>query len=353
MHFPAIEAVLPTEKVTNDDVLARVSSASRAHLSARELRHLARVMTRLFETSGSAVRYWRARGETAVDLTTAAGREALRAAGIDAAQVDLLIYVGVGRGFLEPATANVFQDLLGLRRATCFDLLDACASWVRALHVARAHLRMGDYRCVMILNGEFNREFGQFELRDVSELEHLFPTFTIGEAATATVVMHDDADDEDYHASFRTRGDRRNLCMIPLAHIREYDPDPRPHATPMRFFSYGSQLLELGSEASIRHYREDPALGAPAPDIIFSHAASDAISWRIAGEVGLDRDRCYFVHGRFANTVSASVPLSMSTAYKEGRLVDGSRVLIGVGSAGMTTSWTRFKFRNGAGSAGP
>ena len=76
-------------------------------------------------------------------------------------EIDLLIYVGVGRGFIEPATANVFQDLIGLRSATCFDILDACASWLRAVHVARAFIASGAYRHIMILNAESGAQIGK------------------------------------------------------------------------------------------------------------------------------------------------------------------------------------------------
>jgi len=47
------------------------------------------------------------------------------------------MYVGIGRGVLEPASANIYQDMLGLANATAFDVLDACASWLRAVHIAR------------------------------------------------------------------------------------------------------------------------------------------------------------------------------------------------------------------------
>ena len=68
-----------------------------------------------FRSMGTRVRYGRAEGERAHELCVAAGRQALRSAGMDPGEIDLLIYVGVGRGFIEPATANAFQDLLGLR----------------------------------------------------------------------------------------------------------------------------------------------------------------------------------------------------------------------------------------------
>ena len=136
-------------------------------------------------------------------------------------EVDLLIYVGVGRGFIEPATAYVFQDLLGLRNATCFDVLDACASWLRAVHVARAFIEAGSYRNVLVLNAEFNANLESYEVRSTNEFDSRFPAFTIGEAATATILSPSERDDEAV-AEFRSFGDQRDKCIIPLENYRDY-----------------------------------------------------------------------------------------------------------------------------------
>jgi RNA-binding protein YhbY len=188
MKIEAIAHALPRCTVSNEEMTERVLTESKRHLTAHELLQVKRMLGAFFRTAGTRVRYFRADDESAWSLTTAAGTQALERAGRRPEEIDLLIYAGVGRGFLEPSTATVFHDLLGLQAATCFDVLDACAGWLRAMHVAQAHLRSGDYRRVMILTGEFNvREYGRFEIRSLGEIRHLFPTYTISEAATATI----------------------------------------------------------------------------------------------------------------------------------------------------------------------
>jgi 3-oxoacyl-[acyl-carrier-protein] synthase III len=287
----------------------------------------------------------RAEGETAVDLTRRAGETALQAAGMSPADVDLLIYVGVGRGFLEPATANIFQDQLGLRKATCFDVLDACASWLRAVHVARAFISSGEYENVMIINGEFNfRDYAEFRFEAIRDLSHNFAVFTIGEAATATIVCRTD-EDAEYFATFRTWGALRNLCMIPLPNVDQFVGAPMPdHARTLRFFSYSKDLLDAGMEKLVSHFRQEPRIHEYRPDIAFGHAASDSASDRVARECGASPSSYYRTHARFGNTVSASVPLAMAYARKEGRLKNRDRVMIGMASAGLSTAWTRFRY---------
>ena len=79
-------------------------------------------------------------------------------------------------------------------------------------------------------------------------------------------------------------------------------------------------------------------------DIVFGHSASDAMSERVMKTCNLGVDKGYMTHKRFGNTVSASVPLGMASARDEGRLKDGTNVLIGFGSAGVSTAWCKLKF---------
>lgn len=344
MKFLAVNAVLPGRRVDNDEHIARVVGANTDHMGERRARQLGQMVGMLFGQSGSQHRYVRAEGETALDLTQRAGEAAIAAAGVAPDSIDLLIYVGVGRGFLEPATASIFVDRLGLRRATGFDLLDACASWLRALHIAKALLDSGMHRRILILNGEFNyHEYLTYRFDSPADLRHGFAQFTVGEAASATIVEQG-GEASEYHASFRTDGALRNLCMIPLPNVAQFNGETPEPARPLQFFSDSRALLDEGVAHLVRHYAEDPAFAGFVPDIILGHAASDVASLRTARESGLDESLVYLLHGRYGNVVSASVPLAIRSALDEGRLRPGDRVLIAVASAGLSTALARMRF---------
>ena len=133
MRILGISHALPSRKVSNQELIQTVIERSRHVLPALSPRLIQMTMHRAFKTSGTEIRYHRANDERAIDFGIKAGRNALKLAGIQPQDIDLLIYSGVGRGWIEPATANLFQSALGLCRATCFDVLDACASWIRSL----------------------------------------------------------------------------------------------------------------------------------------------------------------------------------------------------------------------------
>ncbi len=345
MKFAAISSVLPSEELTNERIIAQVIAESCGTLSSSDCGRLEKGLKYLFSKAGTKVRYVRAQGETARQLTVRAGQAALKAAGMSPDDIELLIFVGVGRGFLEPSAANLFQDQLGLRRATCFDVLDACASWIRAIHIAQAFMRCGLYRRIMILNAEFNfHEYINFRFESIRDLGHNFAKFTVGEAATATILC-DTEDDVGYYASFRTWAEFHNLCMLPLPNFREFSGPAVPaQATPFQFYSDSQELFLVGTSKLISHFHEDEKINRYYPDIVFGHAASDLAGEKVAVGCGRSPTIFYQTHSRFANTVSASVPLAMAHAVKEGRLKNGDNIAIAVASAGLTTVWARFRF---------
>ena len=284
------------------------------------------------------------RGRQRRGVGIAAGRQALEKADLAPEDIDLVIYAANSRGFLEPSTASVFQAGLSLERATCFDILDACAGWMRAVHVARSLIESGQHERAMIINCEMNvRECVNYRMKSPDDLAHLFPGFTLGEVATAAIVSDSEEDDE-YYASFRSYGQHRELCMVPLPNARDFALDNRHADETFCFFSYGESLFRLMFALLRRHFLTDERLQkASEPDVIFYHAASDSLAEQMARTVRVDPDRLFLTHSRFGNTVSASIPLAMAVAQEEGRLRVGDQVRLVCGSAGLASGIGQFR----------
>jgi 3-oxoacyl-[acyl-carrier-protein] synthase III len=258
--------------------------------------------------------------------------------------VDLLIYAGVGRGWVEPATANLLQSELGLRSATCFDVLDACASWLRSLSIARSYLAQKIYKLVMIVNCEFNfREYANFDIRSADDLENSFSAFTIGEAATATLVTANTKDDSQF--SFKTWGEKHGLCKIVLPNAADYSTNGEgDRLKPFSFFTAPGELLSFTIRKLVSHVREASDLAGRIHDLVIGHAVSVSSTLKTVKMLGLDPSKVFETHSRFGNTVSASLPLALSVAESEGRLQRGMRVLLLMGSAGVTTAFASFEY---------
>ena len=156
-----------------------------------------REVSLLLRKSGAKNRYIRDRSknETAIGMVKRVIADALQDAEMGKGEIDLLVFCGVGRGFLEPANAYFCARAMGMQ-CNCFDVSDACMSWVRALEISYNLLKNGSYRNILIVNAEFTMyEYGYpniYRIRSPKQVAYTFPGYTIGEAASATVVSKSD-----------------------------------------------------------------------------------------------------------------------------------------------------------------
>jgi 3-oxoacyl-[acyl-carrier-protein] synthase III len=175
-------------------------------------------------------------------------------------------------------------------------------------------------------------------------LDNTFSAFTIGEAATATIVTSNQKND-DSHFSFRTWGEKHGLCKIPLPNANDFSPNRgSERLKPMSFFTAPAELLSFTIRKLVSHARETQAVASKVHDIVIGHAVSNSSTAKVVKLLGLDPNRVFETHSRFGNTVSASLPLALSVAEAEGRLRRGMRVLLVMGSAGVTTALASFEY---------
>jgi acyl-CoA:acyl-CoA alkyltransferase len=338
MRIAGVATALPSRKVDNSDVLELVREHSAAGFQG-DLGAALRQVEFWLAYSGSRSRRWTAAGERPIELLAEAADSALRSAELRRDQIDVLVYTGVCRGFLEPGSAHHAAAAIGLPRAQCFDVLEACMSWTRATQLVQALFTTGACRTAMIVNAEFNaREGGPvnpgaFALPHTDALTWTFPALTIGEAATATVLTADDG--EPWRFAFRSRPDLAELCNIPLPWYADLClPSDRvaPNG-PLRFASYGFEMHEHARAETLRVLEQ---LGPPAdPAALFTHTSSSRWWGDLADEVGLG-EQLRGVFGETGNVVSASIPAALSSTLDQGRLARGDRAVGWVGSAGMS-----------------
>jgi 3-oxoacyl-[acyl-carrier-protein] synthase-3 len=112
----------------------------------------------------------------------------------------------------------------------------------------------------------------------------------------------------------------------------------------MSFFTVPSELLSFTIRKLVSHYKETEALASRIYDLIVGHAVSVSSTARAVALMSLDPSRVFDTHARFGNTVSASLPLGLAVAEQEGRLNRGMRVLLVMGSAGVTTAFSSFEY---------
>ncbi|EMD23706.1 3-oxoacyl-[acyl-carrier-protein] synthase III C-terminal domain-containing protein [Amycolatopsis azurea] len=345
MKLRAVSCALPSREVTNSDITELISKHSNGHFNG-DLQHALNKIGGFLRYSGARTRYWLDAGERPIELLRTAAHTALDQAGLAADQIDVLIYTGIGRGFLEPGGAYHAAHAIGLHQAHCFDIIDACMSWTRAVQVAESLFATGSFRTAMIVNAEFNMRAGGpvvphvFRLKRLEALESTLPAYTLGEAATATVLTAEDG--EPWQFRFISRPDLAALCNVTLEGYEGFcEPSDKLARNGVGVFtSFGLEMHEVGkTEAQTVFERLDPPRDKVAA--LFTHASSKRWWQTAADRVGLGH-AVHHVYDRMGNVVSASIPAAIEAALSAGRLRQGQRAVGWVGSAGM--SFAAFTF---------
>lgn len=339
MKIEAIKVALPTKKITNDNILALVEEYSKPVFKG-DLKEALSKINFYLRYSGSDTRYWLDKDEKPIDLMAKAFDAAVKEADCDKNDIDLLVYTGVGRGFIEPAAGYHIASGLGLNKVECFDILDACMSWTRALDIVHSLFKAGRYKRALIVNVECNMRFGGpvfptvFQLPNIDALEWSFPAYTIGESSTATIVSADSDREWEFH--FRSRPELADLCNVPLDGYEGYcQPSERIGLNGInKFTSFGVELHANAYQEFINVFQ---CLKAPVEEIraVFPHASSKR-EWDKVAEALDIKHLMWHIYPTCGNLVSGSVPAGIASAIEADRIKRGDRIAGWVGSAGMS-----------------
>jgi len=346
MKLAGIKAIIPSRTIDNQMIKSMVTDQSLGLLNSKLRATLSRIDFYL-NYSDSDKRQWLADDELPFDLLERAIEGALSQASVKRSEVDLIIYTGVDRGFLEPAMAYMVGAAFGMPTAHCFDIVDACMSWTRAAFIVSNLLESGQYKNALIVNCECNMRYGGrlnpgcFRLSSADEVEWNFPAYTVGEAATATLFQRDNSRPWEFH--FLSAANFSDLCSLPLDGFDRYcKPGPRVGRNgPNQLTSFGSDLFRAGQGLGVEVFNQ---LSTPHDEIkaIFPHAASKRLWWDMGKEIGV-ADKIRFVYPYYGNLVSASVPTAMAEAWNEGAISEGDTLAGWVGSAGISFASFAFK----------
>lgn len=344
MKLQSVAVAVPSRVVTNETVLEMIERESG---NSPETQRIVGVIARALPQIGTKTRHWLDKGETAQDVTLRACREALQKLQ-NGPDIDLVIYASVFSEIVEPAAANFYAGKLGLDGSEAFDLKAACDGWMKALKVAEALIRSGSKKRALVINSEFSMVPHYaiyphlFKITSRDQLQWRLPAYTIGEAATATVVSGD-ADSRQWDFTTLTRNELNDLCSVTSQfYRRDSENDRLAKDGPGWFTSWAADLSGAGVPLAVDTFTK-AGIKQTDVDILFTHASGTRDWMNIAGQIGL-RQKIFDIHPEYGNLVSASVPAAMALAEKKGRLNRGDKVAILVASAGMCASATQFVY---------
>jgi len=282
------------------------------------------------ERTGIRERRLAASGEACSDLAVKAAERALIAAGIRAEDLDLILLATCTGDYPLPATACLIQHQLGAVRAAACDISAACCGFVYALSIADAYIRTG-MRHVLVIGSEVMSAIIDWTDRNTCIL--------FGDGAGAAVVSAGNDDRGILSTHLRSDGELWDLIAIPGGGSR-LPPSEKVVAEKMNCIKMkGNETFKVAVrmlEEIARETLAANALRVEDLDLYVPHQANVRILKAVAGRLGLSPDKVMLNLDRYGNTSAASIPIALDEAVQQGRIRDGSLVMLGAFGAGLT-----------------
>lgn len=271
-------------------------------------------------------------GEYTSTFATLAARRALEMAGVCAEDLDLIILGTVTPDFPFPATACIVQHELGARNAAAFDLSAACTGFIFGLNMAEAQIRSGMARKVLVIGAEVLSRVVDYSDRNTCIL--------FGDGAGAVVLEATDGEQRLLSSHIFSNGTYWGLLYQPGV-------GGRNPATALATHDEGLYYLKMEGNEVFKHAVRamgDAAecaltanqLTADQLDLLIPHQANQRIIEATGKRIGLPAEKVFVNLHKYGNTSSASIPIALDEANREGRLKTGDLVLLDAFGGGFT-----------------
>lgn len=304
---------LPEKVLTNDDLSQMVDTSDewiRSRTGIRE-RHIA------------------APGQTAGDLGYEAALKAIEAAGIDAAELDMIVVGTTTPDLIFPSTACLIQARLGVVGCPALDVNAACSGFVYALSVADKFIRSGDARTVLVIGTETLSRIVDWTERTTCVL--------FGDGAGAVVLRADD-DTGILSTHLHADGSKKELLWNPVGiatGLGDGTGDPAAGGIQMKgseVFKYAVKALDAVVDETL----EANGLDKHDLDWLIPHQANLRIIEATAKRLDLPMEQVVVTVDIHGNTSSASVPMALDVAVRSGRVQRGQLLLLEAFGGGFT-----------------
>ncbi len=269
--------------------------------------------------------------EAASDLALVAARPALSGAGLDPADLELIVVATATPDMLFPSTACVLQARLGAKRAAAFDLLGACSGYLYALQVVDGLLRTGTYRNALVVGAETLSKVVDFTDRNTCVI--------FGDAAGASVLVPRAGDHGILSTHLHADGVGGELIQIPAGGSRipasAESVARRDHYIKMR----GNETYKIAVRRMEETALEALEANRVRPgdiDLVVPHQANLRIIEAVMGRLGLPMEKTVLTIEQYGNTSAACIPMALDFAAREGRLRPGALVLMVAFGGGLT-----------------
>ncbi len=282
----------------------------------------------IIQRTGIKQRHIAGEGETTADLGEKAARAALADAGVEIADIDLIILATSTPDNTFPATAVEIQHRLGMKHGAAFDMQAVCSGFIFALTTADLYIRGGQAQKVLVIGAETFSRILDWEDRTTCVL--------FGDGAGAVVLEAQEgvgltADRGILSSHLRSDGSHKSKLFVDggpsstgtVGHLRMQGREVFKHAVGMI-----TDVIVAAFDAT--------GLNAETIDWFVPHQANKRIIDASARKLKIPSEKVVITVDMHGNTSAASIPLALAQAVADGRINQGDIILLEAMGGGFT-----------------
>jgi 3-oxoacyl-[acyl-carrier-protein] synthase-3 len=289
----------------------------------------------IVERTGIRQRYFVEGDVGSSDLGIEAARKALADAGRKPEDVDFVIFATTTPDFQVPGNGVLVQQRLGLGNVGALDVRNACSGFLYSLSVADAFVRMGRYRCVLVIGAEV-QSTGISLTTEGRDMAVLF-----GDGAGAAIVEPCEEEGRGILTwALHSDGQfARDLwCEAPSSRVpgrvTHEMLDQRRQLPGMN----GRQVFKNATTRFPEVIQEVLANAGYTLDdvkLVVPHQANQRIGDAVAERLGVPPEKLFQNIQRYGNTTAASIPIALTEARDQGLVRDGDLIVLAAFGAGF------------------
>jgi 3-oxoacyl-[acyl-carrier-protein] synthase-3 len=300
-------SALPKRAVSNAELAAQVDTSDEW----------------IVERTGIRNRYIADAGETTATLAHAAALKALDHAGMQAADIDLIVLATATPEQTIPSSATKVQAMLGINDCIAFDFHAVSTGFLYALTVADSMLRSGSADTALVIGSETFSRILDWEDRTTCVL--------FGDGAGALVLKAEEGDRGILATKLHADGRHNELLFV--------DGGPSTTQTVGKLRMKGREVFRhavVNLADVLKEVLADAGLDPADIDWVVPHQANARILDATAKKLGLPPEKVIVTVDQHANTSAASVPLAFDAAVRDGRIKRGDLIVLEAMGGGFT-----------------
>ena len=260
-----------------------------------------------------------------------ASREAIERAGLEAADIDLILCATVTPDQILPSTACLIQAQLGANQAAAMDIVAACSGFIYGLSLADAMIRTGQSKYTLVIGAEILTRYVDYTDRGTCVL--------FGDGAVAAVLGTVEEGRGILAAKIRSDGRYEEQLYAPGGGTKGGFTAETIARGDHFFKMKGNELFKVAvrSMADVsREVLDYAGLKTDDVNLFIPHQANQRITDAVASKLNVDSSIVYSNIAMHGNTSSASIPIGLDECVEARRVRKGDVILMASFGGGVT-----------------